>query len=300
MERTEKEFALFLDELKANLKEEIRIPLPELEQENNFISSLWVGKFLRSKMIFCTYSALRDEIRKVIGGDWWDLAKRVSLGTEVIHLASLIHDDIMDGDESRRGRECLYRRFGVSSAIVWGDWLFARGQAIFGELGLGELGSLAVCILCEGQLLEEKIRSVCDFSWENYQRIIERKTAELFKLGPECLLKLGIDRALPYRDYAVRWGLAFQLVDDLFDWQEDLSAKKLSFPVVLLKEVKGVEGLNQIWGVREPLEVFGQNVVELARGWVGKTLPEEVPDGLEWFGEWIWQKFSNWVGGVYD
>ncbi len=293
MARVEEEFGLFLDELKSALREEIKISLPELKDENEFISSLWVGKFLRSKMTFCIYSALRQEISEYLGTDWWNLAKQVSMATEVIHLASLIHDDIMDGGENRRGRECLYRRFGISSAIVLGDWLFAKGQAIFASLGVGELGSSAVCVLCEGQLLEEKIKAVEDFSWENYFRVVRKKTAELFGLGSEVLLRLGVKQAEEYWSYAMKWGVVFQMVDDLFDWEEDLWAKKLSFPVILLKEIEDLEVLFEIWENKDITKVPKDRMIEIAKRKVEERLPRLVPKGLEWCNAWVYQRLSQ-------
>ncbi len=294
MAGSDREFEEFLADLKRVLLEEAQIPLPELAEENEFVSSLWVGKFLRSRLVFYTAWALAEEIDAKFGeGSWERLAKRISLGIELIHLASLLHDDIMDGDERRRGKECFYRRFGVGSAIVWGDWLFAKGQEVLAELGAGGIGSKAVCVLCEGQLLEEKIRSVDDFSWENYERIVVRKTAELFKLGPEVLVRLGVDSAGAYRDYAFRWGIAFQLVDDLLDWREDLLAKKLCLPVVLLKEIGGVEVLNRIWQRGDLTVVPQKDLIKLAGERITALVDGDVPKGLEWFRDWIYQKLSQ-------
>ena len=274
MARTDTELKGFLKELKAQLRQSLKGVHKALKEETKYISSLWRGKFLRSKMAYYTFKALKKDI----GRDWERLAVEVSKGVEIIHLASLIHDDILDKGKVRRGKECFHLVFGTESALVWGDYLFALGQGVFPELGMSAVGSYAVRIVCEGQLLEEKMRDYEDLTLSNYMDVISRKTAYLFQLPAEGLMELGITSAEPYARYAFDWGIVFQMLDDLSDLEEDLLAKKISLPVILLKE-KDPSLVERWWQGKSKLRLGKGLIADLIRE--GCALVEEIWGGVE-------------------
>ena len=135
---------------------------------------------------------------------------------ECFHKASLIHDDIQDGDETRYGRPTVWKEHGVAVAIAAGDWLVAHGyQLIAGSGFAGVPAMLAATIdshvrLCEGQgdyLL----------GGGDYVSTCERKTGEAFALAAQLgALAAGADDA-PFRRYALAYGVLFQINDDLAD-----------------------------------------------------------------------------------
>ena len=143
---------------------------------------------------------------------------------ECFHKASLIHDDIQDGDEERYGRPTVWKEHGVPVAIAAGDWLVAPGYRLIAESGFAAMqrmlhaAVLSHVRLCEGQgddLLNSSVPQHLDPS--AYVSICERKTGEAFALAAQLgALAAGADDA-PFRRYALAYGVLFQINDDLSD-----------------------------------------------------------------------------------
>jgi heptaprenyl diphosphate synthase len=141
---------------------------------------------------------------------------------ELIHLASLYHDDVIDETEVRRGVPTPQAKWGTAIAVLAGDYLFAAGCSLGAEAG-GEVPGIlarAVTEVCEGQIAE--IESLHDPARETaeYLRTIRLKTATLFRAASE--LGASTSGADPERRaalvmYGENFGIAFQLVDDLLD-----------------------------------------------------------------------------------
>lgn len=155
---------------------------------------------------------------------------------ECFHKASLIHDDIQDGDEMRYGRPTLWKEYGVPLAVAAGDWLVAHGYRMICESGFAAAAQMlraAVASherLCEGQgddLLRQS--AVARRVWDNapcqgldphlsdYLSVCERKTGEAFALAAQLgALAAGADGE-PFRRYGLSYGILFQIDDDLAD-----------------------------------------------------------------------------------
>ncbi len=143
---------------------------------------------------------------------------------ECFHKASLIHDDIQDGDEVRYGRASVWKEYGVPMAIAAGDWLVAHGYRLICESGFSAVAQMlrAAVVshmrLCEGQgddiIAAQSPRS---FDPVHYVSICERKTGEAFALAAQLgALAAGADDA-PFRRYGLSYGVLFQINDDLAD-----------------------------------------------------------------------------------
>ncbi|HTT34630.1 MAG TPA: polyprenyl synthetase family protein [Thermoplasmata archaeon] len=141
---------------------------------------------------------------------------------QLIHTASLVHDDVIDHAELRRGRPSLPRAFGLPTAIMTGDYLFVRAFELAAEydrsiiVRCGE----ACASLVEGEILEEASRFDLTTGREHYFRVIERKTAAIVTAGLESVAEItGAPRATI--DAAGRYGrsvgLTYQIRDDLLD-----------------------------------------------------------------------------------
>ena len=141
---------------------------------------------------------------------------------ELVHIATLYHDDVIDETDVRRGVPTVHAKWGVEVAVLAGDYLFARGCALGAEAGGEVPGILARAIgeVCEGQIVEtaalgQPLRPVDD-----YIETIRRKTAALFRaaceLGAATSGVEGAERAALI-SYGESLGLAFQIVDDLLD-----------------------------------------------------------------------------------
>ena len=142
---------------------------------------------------------------------------------EGFHKASLIHDDIQDGDEERYGRPTVWKEHGVAVAIAAGDWLVAHGYELIIRSGFpNALAMLRSTVashiaLCEGQGDDLLNPHPSTLNPQPYLPICERKTGEAFALAAELgALAAGVDGA-PYRQYGLDFGILFQVRDDLAD-----------------------------------------------------------------------------------
>jgi octaprenyl-diphosphate synthase len=141
---------------------------------------------------------------------------------QLIHTATLVHDDVIDHAETRRGRPSMPRAFGIPLAIVSGDYLFVRAFELAAEyppsiiLKCGE----ACADLVEGEVLQESSRFDLSTGREHYFRIVERKTAAIIAAALSSVAE--ISEAPPPRtdaltSYGRALGIAFQIRDDLLD-----------------------------------------------------------------------------------
>jgi octaprenyl-diphosphate synthase len=144
---------------------------------------------------------------------------RAAASVEMVHAATLVHDDILDRSPLRRGRPTVVAEQGRPMAVAVGDWLFA---AAFGELvenGLEAVGILAEAgsDLARGELLQRADAWSLNVSEERFLTRCRLKTARLFQAAAELgALAGGIDPA-PCSRFAERIGVAFQLLDDVLD-----------------------------------------------------------------------------------
>lgn len=146
---------------------------------------------------------------------------------EYLHVATLIHDDVIDQARVRRGREALCRKYGAAPAILAGDWLHARSLYLVGRCA----GSEGLSVFCrattgmvDGEFLQ--LRHVADWALTEaeYFAIIERKTALLIASTCEIgaiFAGAAAEQRRALADYGNRLGTAFQVIDDLLDYQGD-------------------------------------------------------------------------------
>jgi octaprenyl-diphosphate synthase len=141
---------------------------------------------------------------------------------QLIHTATLVHDDVIDHAETRRGRPSMPRAFGMPLAIVTGDYLFVRAFELAAEypksiiLRCGE----ACADLVEGEVLQDASRFDLSTGREHYFRIVERKTAAIIAAALASVAEIaeasaGVQTAL--QTYGTALGVAFQIRDDLLD-----------------------------------------------------------------------------------
>ncbi len=146
---------------------------------------------------------------------------------ESFHKASLIHDDIQDGDEERYGRPTVWKEHGVAVAIAAGDWLVAHGYQLISESGFAAAPEMMRATvkshvrLCEGQgdelLAAAEGAGARPFDVAGYLSVCERKTAEAFALAAELGARAAGADPAPFRRYALSYGTLFQICDDIAD-----------------------------------------------------------------------------------
>ncbi len=176
------------------------------------------GKRLRPAVTILSYLALGGkEIKKIVD---------IAAGFELIHSATLIHDDINDGGTTRRGRETVYKKYGLHDAIVTGDFLFTRAFRLGGTFDKVVVETTAdACVsLAEGEVLENKYRHKRNLSVDTYTKIIEKKTAQPLRAGAMVgayLASAGPEEIEALGSYGLDLGIAFQITDDILDFTGD-------------------------------------------------------------------------------
>lgn len=182
---------------------------------------------------------------------------------ELLHTASLVHDDLVDDAETRRGVAALHRIASPKAAVLVGDYLFAKSAALAtatGSLDVMALFARTLMSICDGELREMSNANDDDRSLDQYYRRIEGKTASLFVAATEggaILSGIGSVGEQAFREYGLNLGMAFQIADDILDF--------VGTPEVLGKPVggdlrQGTLTLPAIWA----LEQLGDGVLRRA------------------------------------
>ena len=174
---------------------------------------------------------------------------------ELIHVASLVHDDVLDEAAIRRGRETLQTKWGNKVAVLVGDYLHAR---VLSMLVARRSDDPAMAILadttqamCEGEVIHAYKSGDFDISEDEYLKIISFKTGKLIAASCTLGAHLGATdapRIKALTTYGQQIGTAFQIVDDLLDFTEDsdklgkdafgdLREGKLTFPIIYARTV---------------------------------------------------------------
>jgi octaprenyl-diphosphate synthase len=182
---------------------------------------------------------------------------------EFIHTATLVHDDIIDGADRRRGRLAAHSRWGNDITVLLGDYLYIKSMALaltHDSLDLVRLLCDVTLRMIEGELYQLTKAGDVDIAEEEHFEIIRRKTAYLFggcaQIGG-LLGNVSPEREQALREYGFNLGVAFQLVDDLLDYtadQEalgkpiggDLREGKVTLPIIFLRERGGEPAYNLI------------------------------------------------------
>jgi octaprenyl-diphosphate synthase len=150
-----------------------------------------------------------------------------ALAIELIHTATLLHDDVIDESSLRRGQETVNYRWNNLVAVLMGDFLFSKAFRIMvrtGSYKLMERISQATERVSYGELRQVEETANFDLSEDNYLKIISDKTASLFAVSSEAgpiLRKATTAERTRFRNFGERIGIAFQIADDLLDYVGD-------------------------------------------------------------------------------
>ena len=149
---------------------------------------------------------------------------------EMIHTATLLHDDVVDESNLRRGHATANAEFGNAASVLVGDFLYSRAfqmMVALGSVRVLEILSQATNVVAKGEVLQLMNAGNPDIDEADYLAVIQRKTAKLFEASAQLGAVLG--SATPEREaalagYGLHLGIAFQLVDDVLDYSGDLEA----------------------------------------------------------------------------
>ncbi len=203
----------FLEEL---LRVALHSDVPSIEEICEHLRGT-PGKRLRPNILFLA--------SKSAGGSC-EAPLTAGLAVELIHTATLIHDDIIDNHIVRRGRETVYARWGANIATVMGDFLYSKAFANLGEAGLYEIMEIlarTTNTMSVGEMMQFQHSKNIEISEAWYMDMIYSKTASLFSASSECGAVIGINGKKngfqkSYAAFGKNIGLAFQITDDLIDY----------------------------------------------------------------------------------
>ena len=221
------------------------------------------GKRLRPALVLLSAGALGYS-----GSRHHELAAII----EFIHTATLLHDDVVDESDLRRGRETANALFGNAASVLVGDFLYSRSFQMMVEVGdmrIMRVLSDATNIIAEGEVLQLMNCHDADVDEERYLQVIRYKTAKLFEAASQLGAIIGgadreMERSLA--EYGMHLGTAFQLIDDVLDYSgaeaetgkhlgDDLAEGKPTLPLIHVMQ-NGTS--NQAECVRKAIEHGGR------------------------------------------
>ena len=230
----EKELVIFERHFKASMKSSV----PLLDVITNYILRR-KGKQIRPTFVLLTSGML---------GGITDSTYTAATLIELLHTASLVHDDVVDESYERRGFFSLNALWRSKIAVLVGDFLLSKGLLVSvekKEYELLEIVSEAVKQMAEGELLQIRKSRKLDINMDEYFDIIGKKTAALIAACTACGAKAAgqpAETVQKFYEFGKNVGIAFQIKDDLFDYQRnniigkpvanDIKEKKMTLPLI--------------------------------------------------------------------
>ena len=229
----EQEIADFNDYFKSLLKSDVML----MNDVLSFLSES-VGKMMRPMLVILVSKSLGKVNEKNFSA---------AAAVEMLHTASLLHDDVIDESDKRRGRQSLNTRFNNNVAVLTGDYMFSMAlncTAKTGDIRVIDAISIMGRDLPNGEVMQVELQQNGSYSEENYFKVIYYKTASLFVCCAACAVYTagGSDEYVKkFSNYAKYAGLCFQMKDDIFDYYSndigkptgsDMSEGKITLPAL--------------------------------------------------------------------
>ena len=200
------------------------------------------GKMIRPLLFFLSAKANEADIFKYIP---------IAASIELIHTASLFHDDIIDEAETRRGLPAVWKISNTKEAILLGDYIWSQAIKLLlenAELDVLKVISSAANDMIMGEIAEQKQKGDFNISRDSYLDMISKKTASLFFATTKCAVLVSNKNALNgFENVGHNFGMAFQIMDDLSDLtssakisgkpvNNDAKQKNITLPLILALE----------------------------------------------------------------
>ncbi len=261
--------ALVRDDMRAvdeRISEALRSDVALINQISTYIIARG-GKRLRPTLVLLSAGAYGYDGRRHV-----DLAAII----EFIHTATLLHDDVVDSSEMRRGQETANVVWGNEASVLVGDFLYSRAFQLMVDVGSMralEIFANTTNVIAEGEVLQLLNINEPDTTEAQYLEVIRSKTAKLFeaaaRMGP-MLLGMPADAESAMATYGAHLGTAFQLVDDMLDYSgasdeigknlgDDLAEGKPTLPLIHAMR-HGTPG--QVTAVREAIKTGGRDNID--------------------------------------
>jgi len=246
----------------------------EMIEEVNDYLLLMKGKLFRPTLLL-----LANEI----GGEPSDDAVTLGAVVELVHLATLVHDDAVDHSVLRRGLPTVNSLWTHQVAVIMGDYLYSRSVTELARVGeMEHIGVLATAAneMSVGEMRQLTSYDALDFTEKDYDQLIAAKTASLMAAACEMGAVAGVDR---YRSQLRRFGhnlgMAFQIADDILDYTgteevtgkptgHDLRERKVTLPLVAAMERASTDEVREIrrfFTLVDPSDEAIEGIVQIAR-----------------------------------
>ena len=259
----------------AVIGERLKSEVPLVSQVAQYIVAAG-GKRLRPALLLLMCGALGYR-----GDQRYNLAAVV----EFIHTATLLHDDVVDESTLRRGRATANESFGNPASVLVGDFLYSRAFQMMvdaGDMRVMQTLAEATNVIAEGEVLQLMNMHDASLSEEGYLRVIRSKTAKLFEASARLAALLAESSSLVEQscaDYGQALGTAFQVIDDVLDYDgdvlemgknlgDDLREGKATLPLIIAMQ-RGSEAERTI--IKQAIESGGAGQIDSVIAIVQKT-----------------------------
>lgn len=203
------------------------------------------AKRLRPLLFLLTYQMFNESISEPMN---------YALAIELIHNYSLVHDDLecMDNDDYRRGKLTVHKKYGEDIAVLVGDALLNYSFEVLSESIKNEVDAMCANYIvkksgCFGMIRGQLLDIDSEISKDNIIEIYDKKTCNLLKastVSAGILSKVDDTTLLKLENYAFNLGMAFQIIDDIMDYENDIKINKKTYVTILGKE-KGIYAANE-------------------------------------------------------
>ena len=232
-----------LSQARESLRSIIKVDFPWLSEQLGYVVG-GGGKGIRPALTLLSGKFYQYNLKYLLP---------MAVSVELMHTATLIHDDAIDKSTSRRGRATIYKLWGEEPAVLLGDYLFAKAGEFVSDthcLRVIKLYSQTLATISSGELIQFFSAYNLKQTREQYFKKISGKTASLFSLATEsgAVLSEAPEQSIQIlREYGFYLGIAFQIVDDILDFigteeelgkpvGSDLAQGTLTLPAMLLLE----------------------------------------------------------------
>ncbi len=245
----------------------------------NFISSHILntrGKMLRPALLLLC-AGVFGRIKQI--------AVSAAASVELMHTATLVHDDIIDNSAMRRGCESVNYKYGNAGAVLFGDYLYCQSFKVLGKFNDKFIAENLISVaakMCQGEL-QQSLNSFkyddCGMPLEEYISLIKNKTAYFMavcgKIGAYCS-GASVKYVNLIENYGINLGIAFQITDDIFDWESktdnigkpvgnDLKEGKITLPLMLLIDKSAPSQKKEILGIISSKNINSEVISKLKK-----------------------------------
>jgi geranylgeranyl pyrophosphate synthase len=237
-----------LENVEKLMTDTVRSKNPELNEICDYVLRS-NGKRIRPSMCLLAFYAC--------GGKNPERAVNVAAAIEIIHNATLIHDDINDQGDLRRGAQAAYKKYSIGKSIVAGDFMFALGYRLIGSASNEVVDFIvsASAAMGAGEFDQKEFEHNITVTEDDYMKIIEGKTARLIECGAKTgafLSGADWDKIYSIGEFAFRTGMSFQIADDVLDiiGDEKMTGKRIGSDIM-----EGKPTLPTIYAMQDPVHV---------------------------------------------